>query len=58
MEGGVAPLDTGSKVVEVDEVLHDALVIMHLERFLRSASASPSGSWDPKLFFNSPMKLE
>ena len=29
----VAPLDMGGEVVEVDEVLHGALVIMHLEIF-------------------------
>ena len=30
-EGGIAPLDLGSKVVEVDEVLHDVLVLTHVE---------------------------
>ena len=32
-EGGIAPLDMGGEVVEVDEVLHNALVIVHLEIF-------------------------
>ena len=30
-EGGIAPLDLGSEAVEVDEVLHDALVVTHAE---------------------------
>ena len=30
-EGGVAPLDSSSKVVEVDEVLHNVLVVAHAE---------------------------
>ena len=33
VEGGITPLDMGGKVVEVNEVLHDVLVIMHLEVF-------------------------
>ena len=33
VEGGVTPLDMGSKVVEVNKVLHDALVIIQLEVF-------------------------
>ena len=32
-EGGVTPLDTGGEAVEVNEVLHNALVIAHLEVF-------------------------
>ena len=32
-EGGIAPLDMGGKAVEVNEVLHNALVVMHLEIF-------------------------
>ena len=32
-EGSITPLDTGGKAVEVDQVLHDALVIVHLEVF-------------------------
>ena len=32
-EGSIAPLDMGGKVVEVDEVLHNVLVIAHLEVF-------------------------
>ena len=32
-EGSITPLDTGGKVVEVDGVLHDVLVITHLEVF-------------------------
>ena len=38
MEGSITPLDMGSKVVEVDKVLHDALVIAHLEIFEVSLS--------------------
>ena len=30
-EGNVTPLDTSSEVVEVNEVLHDVLVVMHVE---------------------------
>ena len=32
-EGGVTPLDMGGKAVEVNEVLHDVLVIAHLQVF-------------------------
>ena len=32
-EGGFAPLDMSGKVVEVNEVLHDALVFAHVDIF-------------------------
>ena len=32
-EGSIAPLDIGSKVVEVNWVLHNVLVLTHLEVF-------------------------
>ena len=31
VEGGVAPLNASGEMVEVDEVLHDALVVTHAE---------------------------
>ena len=33
VDGSIASLDIGSEVVEVNKVLHDVLVIMHLEIF-------------------------
>ena len=33
VEGSFTPLDVSGKAVEVDEVLHDALVFMHVEIF-------------------------
>ena len=32
-EGGITPLDVSSEVVEVNEVLHNALVVRHVEIF-------------------------
>ena len=32
-EGSITPLDMGSEAVDIDEVLHDVLVIMHAENF-------------------------
>ena len=32
-EGSITPLDMGSGAVDIDEVLHDVLVIMHAENF-------------------------
>ena len=33
VQGGFAPLDTGGESVEVDEVLHYALIVAHVEIF-------------------------
>ena len=32
-EGGITPLDSGSEAVEVDEVLHNVLVVTHMKIF-------------------------
>ena len=56
-EGGIVPLDMGSKAVEVNQVLHNALVIMHLEVFKVSFSLT-FGIVGSEVIFNSPTKLE
>ena len=50
MEGSVTPLDLGSKVVEVDRVLHDVLVIVHVEVFKVSLSFAFRLMWSKVIF--------
>ena len=49
-EGSVTPLDMGSEVIEVNQVLHDALVVAHAEIFEVSLSFAFRVMW-PKVVF-------
>ena len=50
VEGSITPLDSSSEVVEVNEVLHNALVVMHAEILKVSLSFSLRVMWSKVIF--------